>query len=161
MKRYCQMIAIAGLLLAAALMFSACSGCYYRNGARVTPEFTAARGAKVYLHAPRDKALVSRMEPVIRAELRGLGFSLVDNPADCDIMAYYYYSYDLQEPAYVHDFMIVFKPFPGDRPELMASASCYHPCSSTAVDRANPGLEVHKAFSALRKKFKPVGSGCN
>jgi len=152
--------AVAGLLLVLAMMFSGCESCYYQAGARSTPEFVAARGARVYVHAPRDKALADRIDPLVRSEISRLGFSVVSDPGNCDLIAYYYYSYDLQEPSYIHDFMVVFKPYPGDKPAVMASASCYHPCSSNTTDYANPGREVHEAFSALRHKIKAATGGC-
>ena len=160
MKKLTGLLLVAGLCLAMAMIFSGCEGCYYQAGARSTPDFVAARGARVYVHAPRDKALAGKIDPLVRSEVSRLGFSVVDDPTNCDLIAYYYYSYDLQEPSYVHDFMVVFKPYPGDQPALMASASCYHPCSSNVTDYANSGREVKEAFAALRQKIKAASGGC-
>jgi hypothetical protein len=151
------MILLGGI----ALIFSGCSGCYYRSGARVTPAFSASRGMRVYIHPPRDKTLVAKMGPLVADEIHRLGFVPVDEPGESELIAYYYFDYDRQEPTYIRDFLVVFKPYPGDRSELLASASCNHPCSSTSLDRSNSGAEVHKAFAALRAKLKPAPCGCN
>ncbi len=147
--------AIFSTLLLAVISFTfiGCAGnCGYERGARVTPAFVAASGSRVYVHPPKDKTLADRLEGNIDNELKSLGFTVVDDPQNCDLLAYYYYSYDWSHTAYIRDFMIVFKPYPGDDPALMASATCYHRCSSSTT-QAN-GCEVGEAFKALRHEFK-------
>lgn len=141
------------LLAVISFVFAGCATCTsYESGARVTPAFSLATGSRIYVHPPKDQTLSVWMEDDITAELNQLGFTVVEDPYACDIMAYYSYSYDWNQPEYVRDFMIVFKPFPGDQPELMASASCYHRCSSSFMPKK--GREVRKAFAALREKLQ-------
>ncbi len=141
------------LMVVISLTFIGCAGnCGYESGARVTPAFVAASGARIYVHPPKDGTMAGRLEGNIDNELNNLGFTVVDDPQNCDLLAYYYYSYDWSQANYIRDFMIVFKPYPGDDPALMASASCYHRCSSSTT-QAN-GCEVGEAFSALRKEYK-------
>jgi hypothetical protein len=143
------------LMAVISLTFAGCAGnCGYESGARVTPAFVAASGSRIYVHPPKDRSLAGRLEGNINNELRHLGFTVVDDPQNCDLLAYYYYSYDFTETKYIRDFMIVFKPYPGDDPALMASASCYHRCSSSTTQEN--GCEVGEAFSALKKEFKAV-----
>ncbi len=156
MKSGCKPISILLLLLAALFLLSACCGGSYRSGARVTPAFAASRGMRVYIHPPRDKTLVAKLGPLVADGVRRLGFVLVDDPGECELIAYYYFDYDRQEPEYVRDFLVVFKSYPGDRPELLASASCIHPCASSSYDHFNSGVEVRKAFAALRAKLAPM-----
>jgi len=143
------------VLLFAVISFTCvgCAGnCGYESGARVTPAFVAASGARVYVHPPKDKTLSNRFKVNIELGLEDLGFTVVDDPGSCDLMAYYFYSYDWEQPAYIRDFMIVFKPYPGDQPELLASASCYHRCSSSFTQ--DGGQEVREAFRTLGLKYK-------
>ncbi len=144
-----------GLFLIVGCIFSGCAGnCGYESGARVTPAFVAAAGAKIYVHPPKDRTLSGWMETYIDMELEHLGFTIVEDPHVCDLLAYYSYSYDHEQPRYIRDFMIVFKPYPGDEPALVASATCYHRCSSSFIQAG--GQEVHEAFTALREKFNAL-----
>ena len=128
MNNQCKVISGLLLLTVASVIFAGCAGCAgYERGARVTPAFVTASGAKVYVHPPKDQTLSGWMETYIDMELEHLGFTVVEDPQACDLLAYYSYSYDWQEPSYIRDFLIVFKPYPGDDPALLASASCYHP----------------------------------
>ena len=147
----------AYVLLLVAFIGFGLSGCGFDRGARVTPGFMAALGSPVYLHPPRDQTLSGWMETYIAIELENLGFKIVDQPADEVLMAYYYYSYDWQEPSYIRDFMIVFKPYPGYEPELLASATCYNRCSNSFLQAG--GREVHEAFTALREEMGKAGRG--
>ena len=141
------------LLAVISLIFTGCATCTsYETGARVTPGFSAATGSRIYIHPPKDQTLSDWMEADIAGELKQLGFTVTGDPGACDLIAYYSYSYDWEQPKYVRDFMIVFKPYPGDQPELLASASCYHRCSSSFLPRE--GREVHEAFAALRQKLR-------
>ena len=150
-----KLISVLFLFAVSGFMFSGCAGnCGYERGARVTPAFIAASGAKVYVHPPKDQTLSGWMETYIDMELEHLGFKIVEDPKACDLLAYYSYSYDWQEPRYIRDFMIVFKPFPGDDPALLASASCYHRCSSSFTRLG--GQEVHEAFTALREELNAM-----
>lgn len=140
------------LWLGALFLLSGCAGtCGYEHGARITPAFAQAGGARVYLHPPKDQALSGWMETYVGIELEHLGFKRVTEPAAAELMAYYYYSYDPVEPSYIRNFMIVFKPYPGDQSELLASASCYHRCHSSFTQAG--GQEVHYAFNALRQEL--------
>jgi hypothetical protein len=155
MNNQCKLISVLFLVAIAGFIFSGCAGnCGYERGARVTPAFVAASGAKVYVHPPKDQTLSGWMETYIDMELEHLGFTIVEDPQACDLLAYYSYSYDWGEPSYIRDFLIVFKPYPGDNPALLASASCYHRCSSSFT-RAG-GQEVHEAFTALREELNAV-----
>jgi hypothetical protein len=141
------------LLAVISFVFAGCATCTsYETGARVTPAFSSAAGSRIYIHPPKDQTLSGWMETDIAAELSQLGFTVVGDANACDLIAYYSYSYDWDQPEYVRDFMIVFKPYPGDQPELLASASCYHRCSSSFLPRE--GREVHEAFAALRGKLQ-------
>lgn len=155
MNNHSKVFFVLFLVIVVGFIFSGCAGnCGYESGARVTPAFVAASGAKVYVHPPRDQALSGWMETYIDMELENLGFKLVEDPQSCDLMAYYSYSYDPSEPKYIRDFLIVFKPWPGDNPALMASASCYHRCSSSFTQAG--GQEVHSAFLALGEELNRV-----
>ncbi len=152
MNNQLKVVSVLWLIAAAGFIFSGCAGCTgYERGARVTPAFVAASGSKVYVHPPRDQTLSSWMETYIDMELEHLGFTIVEDPHVCDLLAYYSYSYDWHEPSYIRNFLIVFKPYPGDKPALLASASCYHRCSSSFTQAG--GQEVHEAFTALREKI--------
>ena len=152
MNNQIKLVSVLFLVAIPGFIFSGCAGnCGYERGARVTPAFIAASGAKVYVHPPKDQTLSGWMETYINMELGNLGFTVVADPQACDLLAYYSYSYDWEEPSYIRDFMIVFKPYPGDDPALLASATCYHRCSSSFT-RAG-GQEVHEAFTALREKI--------
>ena len=155
MSNQYKLIAVLFLFAVSGFIFNGCAGnCGYESGARVTPAFIAASGAKVYVHPPKDQTLSGWMETYIDMELEHLGFTLVDDPQSCDLLAYYSYSYDPSEPSYIRDFLIVFKPYPGDEPALMASASCYHRCSSSFTQAG--GQEVHSAFLALGEELNRV-----
>ena len=152
MNKLLKVVLVLWLIVIAGFIFSGCAGnCGYERGARVTPAFIAASGSKVYVHPPKDQTLSGWMETYIDMELEHLGFMIVEDPHVCDLMAYYSYSYDRQETSYIRDFLIVFKPYPGDNPALLASASCYHRCSSSFTQAG--GQEVHEAFTALREKI--------
>ena len=155
MNNQLKVISLFLLIVATLFTFSGCAGnCGYESGARVTPAFVAASGARVYVHPPKDQTLSGWMETYIDMELSHLGFKLVEDPQACDLIAYYSYSYDPSEPSYIRDFLIVFKPYPGDDPALMASASCYHRCSSSFTQAG--GQEVHSAFLALGEELNRV-----
>ena len=145
MSNQCKIVSVLLLLAVAGVVLTGCAG--HECGARVTPAFVAASGAKVYVHPPKDQTLSGSMETRIDIELKQLGFTVVEDPHACDLLAYYSYSYDWDEPSCVHDFLIVFKPYPGDDLALLASASCYNRCSHSS------GQEVRKAFTALRKQL--------
>ncbi len=152
MNNQYKVISVLLLFVVAGVIFSGCAGCAgYERGARVTPVFVAASGAKVYVHPPKDQTLSGWMETYIDIELEHLGFKIVEDPHASDLLAYYSYSYDWEEPSYIRDFLIVFKPYPGDDLELLASASCYHRCSCSFTQAG--GQEVHEAFTALREEL--------
>jgi hypothetical protein len=160
MSNQCKFFSVFLLLVLISFTCFGCAGnCGYESGARVTPAFVAASGARIYVHPPKDVSLAGRLEGGIVAGLNDLGFTVVDDPGSCDLMAYYFYSYDWDQPAYIRDFMIVFKPYPGDKPELMASASCYHRCSSSFTQE--DGQEVQEAFRALRKEYNSAAKAGN
>ena len=76
-----KVISVLLLVFAAGYLFSSCAGnCGYERGARITPAFIAATGAKVYVHPPKDQALSGWMETYIDMELEHLGFVLVEDP---------------------------------------------------------------------------------
>ncbi len=149
MNNQCKVVSVLLLVAVFSVTLVGCAG--HESGARVTPAFVAASGAKVYVHPPKDQILSSSIETYIDMELERLGFTVVEDPHACDLLAYYSYSYDWDEPSCIHDFLIVFKPYPGDDPALLASASCYNRCSRSS------GKEVHKAFAALRKQLNAAG----
>lgn len=152
MNKLSKVSSVLMFFVVAGYLFSGCAGiCGYESGARITPDFIAATGAKVYVHPPKDQTLSGWMETYIDMELEHLGFTMVEDSSACDLLAYYSYSYDPSEPSYIRDFLIVFKPYPGDDPALMASASCYHRCSSSFTQAG--GQEVHEAFTALREEL--------
>ncbi|HDS17262.1 MAG TPA: hypothetical protein ENN66_11780 [Proteobacteria bacterium] len=155
MKITVKMMELWLLLVTAAAWLGGCAGCGgYEKGARVTPAFVAAQGSRVYVHPPKDQKLSGWMETYIDMELEHLGFKPVESPAPGDLLAYYSYSYDWDEPSYIRDFMIVFKPYPGNDPALLASASCYHRCSCSFTQAG--GQEVHHAFTALREELNAL-----
>ncbi len=155
MNKPSKVIFVLLFIMVVGYFFSGCAGnCGYERGARVTPAFIAASGAKVYVHPPQDQTLSGWMEIYIDMELEHLGFALVEDPHASDLIAYYSYAYDPSETSYIRNFLIVFKPYPGDDSALMASASCYHRCSSSFTQAG--GQEVHEAFTALREELNAV-----
>lgn len=152
-----KFLSVLLLLVVSLTLYGCVSSCGFETGARVTPAFVAASGARVYVHPPKDKTLASVLESNIDMELVKLGFTISEDPNSCDLLAYYSYSYDWNQPEYIRDFMIVFKPYPGDNPALMASASCYQRCSGSFTK--GDGREVHEAFDALREEFNSASKG--
>ena len=58
------------LMAVMSLTFIGCAGnCGYESGARVTPAFVAASGARIYVHPPKDGTMAGRLEGNIDNEL--------------------------------------------------------------------------------------------